>query len=310
MPRYARMVVDNEKAVYHIMSRTALDKFPFKDVDKDEFVKTMKKFSKIYFVEVLGFCIMGNHFHILVQMMPDRYFTDKDIKRRFERMYGKECFFNEKQIPAFRAKWSNISKYIQEIKQSFSRYFNKKYKRKGTLWGERFKSVIVEKGETLVNCLAYIDLNPLRAGLVKRPEDYRWNSLGYHMQSDNKDKLLSFDFGLKEFGKKNKAERIGRDRRYLYEAGAIDLPAKKRSHVINRRILEKERKKDFKITRLDRFLFKTRYFTDSGIIGTKEFVDIHYQYFKDYFQAKKDKIPQAVSGLNGVFSLKRLSEVE
>jgi hypothetical protein len=39
--------------------------------------------------------------------------------------------------------------------------------------------VIVEKGETLINCLAYIDLNPLRAGLVERPEDYRWNSLGY-----------------------------------------------------------------------------------------------------------------------------------
>ena len=47
----------------------------------------------------------------------------------------------------------------------------------------------------MINCLAYIDLNPLRAGLVERPEDYRWNSLGYHIQTGNKDKFLSLDFG-------------------------------------------------------------------------------------------------------------------
>jgi REP element-mobilizing transposase RayT len=303
------MVVDGEKTVYHVMSRTALDQFPFKDVDKDQFVKIIKKFTEINFADELGFCIMGNQFHLLVQMIPDTHFTDKEIKKRFEKMYGNEIFFNDKLIPEYRAKWSSISKYVQEIKQTFSRYFNKKYKRRGTLWGERFKSVIVEKGETLVNCLAYIDLNPLRAGLVKRPEEYRWCSLSYHMQTDNKDKFLSFDFGLKEFGVKNKMERIRRYRRYVYEAGAVDLSEKKRSRLINKRILEKERKKDFEVTRIDRFVFKSRYFTDSGIIGSKQFVSYCYNQFKDYFQAKKEKMPQAVAGLDGIFALKRLSEM-
>jgi hypothetical protein len=78
---------------------------------------------------------------------------------------------------------------------------------------DRFKSVIVEKGETLINCLAYIDLNPLRAGIISRPEDYRWNSLGYHVQTDNRDNFLSTDFGLKEFNVKSKKERITRYRR-------------------------------------------------------------------------------------------------
>jgi hypothetical protein len=59
--------------------------------------------------------------------------------------------------------------------------------------------VIVDKGETLVNCLAYFDLNPLRAGIVDCPEDCRWNSLGYHLQTKNKDQLLSTDFRLNEF---------------------------------------------------------------------------------------------------------------
>ena len=72
----------------------------------------------------------------------------------------------------------------------FARYYNRRHDRRGYFWGDRFKSVIVDKGETLVNCLAYIDLNPMRAGLVDRPEDYRWNSLGHHLQTENKDQFL------------------------------------------------------------------------------------------------------------------------
>ena len=49
------------------------------------------------------------------------------------------------------------------------------------MWGERFKSLIVEDGLTLVNLLAYVDLNAVRAGIVKRPEEYRWCSLDYHV---------------------------------------------------------------------------------------------------------------------------------
>ena len=104
---------------------------------------------------------------------------------------------------------------MREIKVGFARFYNRRHNRRGYFWGDRFKSVIVENGETLINCLAYIDLNPLRANLVERPEEYRWNSLGYHIQTNNKDNFLSTDFGLKEFNPppadkclKNKKERI------------------------------------------------------------------------------------------------------
>lgn len=86
---------------------------------------------------------------------------------------------------------------MREIKLGFTRYYNKRYGRRGYFWGDRFKSVVVENGQTLINCLAYIDLNPIRAGLVSRPEDYRWNSIGYHVQTSNKGRFLSLDFGLK-----------------------------------------------------------------------------------------------------------------
>ena len=55
MPRFSRMVNPEQKTVYHVMSRTALDGFPFKDAEKDEFVNIIKRFSKIYFTDILGF---------------------------------------------------------------------------------------------------------------------------------------------------------------------------------------------------------------------------------------------------------------
>jgi hypothetical protein len=113
--------------------------------------------------------------------------------------------------------------------------------------------VIVDKGETLANCLAYIDLNPLRAGIVDHPENYRWNSLGYHLQTQNKDQFLSTDFGLKEFNVKSEKERIRSYRRYVYEAGAISRPDKMQAKVIDDKVVAKERKKDFEISRIDRF---------------------------------------------------------
>jgi hypothetical protein len=65
----------------------------------------------------------------------------------------------------------------------------------------------------------------------QQAEDYRWNSLGYHVQTNNRDNFLSTDFGLKEFNVKSKKECISRYRRYVYEAGAINCPDKIQAKV-------------------------------------------------------------------------------
>lgn len=309
MPRYARMKNPDEKTCYHLISRTALDGFPFGDAEKDKFVEIIKRFSRVYFTEVLGFCIMGNHIHLVVRMLPETMISDDEIKRRFLLFYGKDSYFSETEmIPYFRNKWSDVSTYMQEIKQTFSRYYNKRHNRRGTLWGERFKSLIVQNGETLINCLSYVELNPVRAKLVSKPENYRWCSLGYHVQTGNKDKFLCSDFGVKEFGEKDPAEMLRRYRKFVYEAG-IEKPAEKpHAGTISSKKFNQEQKKDFKITRYDRFRGRTRYFTDAGIIGTKEFVSEQYNRFRHLFNAKHEKIPKSIKGLDGIHSLKRLSE--
>ena len=82
-------------------------------------------------------------------------------------VYGDDGAFSEGRLPYWREKLSNLSEFAREIKVGFARYYNKLHNRRGYFWGDRFKSVIVEKGKSLINCLAYIDLNPLRAGIVK-----------------------------------------------------------------------------------------------------------------------------------------------
>jgi hypothetical protein len=108
---------------------------------------------------------------------------------------------------------------------------------------------------------------------------------------------------------KNEKERIRRYRRYVYEAGAISRPDRMQASVIDEAAVAKERKNEFEISRVTRFRYRTRYFTDSGIIGSKEFVSSNYQRFKHLFHSKHEKKPKPIKGLDGIYSLKRLSEM-
>ena len=304
MPRIARLFVKGEELVYHIISRTALDGYVIEEADKDYFVDLLKHLSNIYFVEVMGFSVMGNHFHLVVRMKSSEGISDEEIKQRFDSYYNKDKketdkAFAEGQIPCLRQKWSNLSEYVKDIKQNFSCYYNKKHKRKGYFWSDRFKSVLVEDGHTLINCLAYVELNACRAGIVKKPENYRWCSLGYHVQTGNSGGFLSLNFGLAYVKTNNAEKRLRRYREFVYRKGGLE--------ILDNDIVKKEEERDFEISTSEQFLYKTRYFTDSGIIGSKEFVKKYYDRFKSLFTSQ-DKEPKVVKGLNGIYSLKRLSE--
>jgi REP element-mobilizing transposase RayT len=289
------MIVKDEPTVYHVISRTALKGFVLEDQDKDYFLNLIRRLSKVYFTEVLGFCIMGNHFHLLVKMLMPEEFSNEELQRRYKLYYGdkNKTGMSKGQIPFYRNKWSNLSEYIREIKQVFSKYYNRTHDRKGYFWSERFKSLIVDNGETLINCLAYIDLNPVRAGIVVKPEEYRWSSLGYHVQTRNKEGFLSLDFGVAEFGVKPNQDRFKYYRKYVYEKAGL---------------VKDQEQKGYDLNAIDRFKYRTRYFSDSGIIGSKDFVSRIYQEFKSYFGSHREKEPRTIRGLEGVYSLKRLSE--
>ena len=304
MPRYARFILPDRPTIYHVISRTALPGFPIGDIEKDKLLDIIRYFSNIYFVDILGFAIMGNHWHLAVKVYPHEYAGRDEVKERFISRYGDSVYFGDNEYKKLSKKWTDLSEYVREIKQSFSRYYNKRHNRKGFFWGERFKSMIVQEGRTLINMLAYIDLNPIRAGIVKKPENYRWCSLGYHVQTGNRDGLLSIDFGLKEWNEFNPKEIVRKYRQFVYETGAVDAGKGK---VMDKKIVEKARKKGYKISRVERFRYRCRYFTDSGVIGGKDFVQEVFDQVKHLLKSKDERTFTPVSGMDGVYSMKRLA---
>ncbi|WP_457755673.1 transposase [Thermodesulfatator indicus] len=274
MPRIPRLLTNNPKAAYHVISRTAL---PGHNVlgpeEKDYLLKLIRWLSQVYFVEVYGFAIMGNHFHLLCRMLPEDYFSDEEVKRRIRLYYGdkRKIFFYEELIEKWRKRLAGLSRYVQDIKQRFSRWYNRRVDRKGYFWADRFKSVIIETGEALLNCLAYIELNPVRAGIVEKPEDYRWCSLGYRARLGTGEKsFLSLDLGLSSYAGKSEQEKFKLYREFVHGKGGIG---------------EQE-----KFNKAKEFTYRTRYFTESLIIGSKRFINEASQKIKKLFSKKREKV--------------------
>ena len=89
-------------------------------------------------------------------MFPEHNYKDEEIRKRCKAHYGEDFEVPDEQIVDYKGKLSSLANYMKEIKQAFSWYFNHRHNRRGTLWGERFKSVIVENGETPVKFAALV----------------------------------------------------------------------------------------------------------------------------------------------------------
>jgi putative transposase len=137
MARIARLKVSGEPAVYHLISRTTLEGFVLGDVEKDYLLGLIRRLSGFYFAEVLGFCLMGNHFHLLVRMHPDSSYSDEEVRERYDRRYREEkaAALDDDQVRELGKKMADLSEYVKEIKQDFSRYYNKLHRKKGFLVG-------------------------------------------------------------------------------------------------------------------------------------------------------------------------------
>ena len=197
-----RFVFSDRDSCYHVMSRVAGGELLFDEVEKEAFRKLMRRMEKFSGLEILTYAVMGNHFHILLRVP-----CQEDYLRRFREgtrderearllvhlksLYSKAYLRQlegelsrmkengledliEKTLESYLKRMCSLERFMKELKERFSRWFNKRHGRRGTLWQERYKSVLVQDGEAAVTMAAYIDLNPLRAGLVADPKDYRW----------------------------------------------------------------------------------------------------------------------------------------
>ena len=185
--------------------------------EKEVFRKMLWQVADFSGVEVLTYCIMDNHFHVLVRVPPSvpsassafsassgqasseqagsgHGISDAELLRRFRVLYPKPTKYQTASFKRFESalqagseeatamrerllkRMHDLSEFMKTLKQRFSIWYNRNHdNRLGTLWMERFKSVLVQgAGNPLQTTAAYIDLNPVRAGLVEDPKDYRW----------------------------------------------------------------------------------------------------------------------------------------
>lgn len=187
-------------AVYHCMSRTVNGEHLFEDREKEVLRKMLWQVADFSGVEVLTYALMRNHFHVLVRIPPvadssgsGRGISDVELMRRWRRLYPKPTKYEtasavvmERKLAAdgeeaeairrrLLARMGDVSEFMKTLKQRFTIWFNRSYDRFGPLWSDRFKSVLVEgRGNPLQAVAAYIDLNPVRAGIVADPKDYRF----------------------------------------------------------------------------------------------------------------------------------------
>lgn len=147
-------------------------------------------------MQVISYCVMSNHVHLMLRIDPDAKPTDSELLRRYKNYYGAakvplsaysldelKSILADGGSPADGARariWARMNAlpaFMRELKQRFSIWYNRKHDNTGTIWSARYKSLIIENApEALTRVAAYIDLNPVRAGIVADPKDYRWCS--------------------------------------------------------------------------------------------------------------------------------------
>jgi len=188
-----------DHAIYHCVSRVVNRDKVFGREEKEYFVKLMRLYEQLYGLQIITFCIMSNHFHILVEVpkRPKELPNNEALIALIRETLGGEvadrlagwfdCWAKQNNLEAieaererwFRQMW-DLGQFMKMLKQRFSVWFNRRQpsRRTGTLWEERYSSELVQDGPSLHTMAAYIDLNPVRAGLVDDPKDYRWGGYG------------------------------------------------------------------------------------------------------------------------------------
>jgi REP element-mobilizing transposase RayT len=226
---------------------------------------------------------MSNHIHILATggEDEDKLAKAKELEYRYRLMYGRNkempigshqsdgdiIYDEDLGVERLRRRLGSISRFMQEVKQTFSRWYNKKHNRKGYLWGDRFKGVLVSNGNAMLACSAYIDLNPVRAGIVKNPEDYKYSSMGMRVRSERRLKRFATYFEIENV---SKSQIKSFYRQFVFETGGVKQDGKAK---IPNYIVEKVQETKGKLRLGTKLHYKCANFSDGIAIGTKDFIE-------------------------------------
>jgi len=183
--RIARQRYDRDSCYYHVFNRVAGEPgwFPFGEVGREMMFRMLKQLNRLYALDIVSFVAMGNHFHAVVRA-PGEIPDIEEVDRRFKAYYGNRRVAPDWRIKAnyehYARRMRDVSALMKDFQQQYTNWFNKTRPcgRRGRLWADRFKSVILESGRAVWKCVEYVEMNPVRAKLVADPGDYRHSTWG------------------------------------------------------------------------------------------------------------------------------------
>ncbi len=323
--------------IYHACGRVVGRGYLLGEEEREHFRMLMRMCERFTGCRVLSYCLMSNHFHILLEVtpVPEGGITDGELLDRLGVFYGEAqvaaiakemeeaaavqergefelapvdesgaALTREEELERalqdaagrveqirnrYTRRMHDLSEFMKSLLERFTKWFNGKHSRSGTLWEDRFKSVIVESGVAARTMAAYIDLNPVRAGMCDDPADYRWSSYGEAIGGGKKgngkkarEGIVRACMGHKGAGfeaqKWKEVARIYRRAMGLAlgrksgraEVGTAGHVSKNDAEALesgdNETVLP-----DLSMAKMLRC--RVRYFTDGAVIGSKEFVN-------------------------------------
>jgi hypothetical protein len=186
----------------------------------------------------------------------------------------------------YRQRLFDVSEFMRNIQSGFARWYNRNYQRRGRFWADRFKSVYLADQQALLDCMLYVELNPVRADLVERPEDWKGSSLT--LRELGKDGWLAPLTDFLDQPTKTKALIEYRER--LYYRGAV--PTKEGQKAISQKVLDLEIARGFAVQGMYRR--RLGYFVDGLAIGTGSFIRDQLARLREEGQylRRKHPIPQ------------------
>jgi len=191
MPRIKRIYL--EEGIFHILARGNNKQWVFKnESDFKYYLDILKQLKKEQPFLLYHYILMNNHVHLLIET-------------------------NQK---------TELSKLMKRINLLYYNHYKRKYNYAGHFWQGRFKSILVSKDEYLLACGLYIERNPIRAGLVKKAEDYPYSSFKYYAYGDS-DGLIDRDPFYDNLGKNNSERQKEYQRLILQEDNRIN------KHILN-----------------------------------------------------------------------------
>jgi len=157
-------------ALYHITSRGNERRKIFRDkADRMKFLVLLRDYHDRYGILIHAYVLMDNHYHLILE-------TPK----------------------------GNLLKIMHGVNGGYTNYFNRKYKRVGHLFQGRYRAILVEKDRYLFPLSRYVHLNPVRAGLVKKPEGYPWSSYKGYVGKEKEEDWMEYGWVLSQFAEQRK----------------------------------------------------------------------------------------------------------